>query len=181
MDNFNYILRGISFIVTAFLFYRIIKKRSVSGKKKNLTLKICVISLLLVGCGTIILGFIPDEIDWKKEDENFYSYNDGRKQINIVTNDDMSFNFDDFLLFQSDVLSTKGYLVERLEISKFQEWTVNRYINSYYKDTNSSNAFVIFIVTIKKNKIIQNIYVGKIRDGKKDIHAFYLSASSPQK
>ena len=152
-----------------------------SGKKKNLTLKICVISLLLVGCGTIILGFIPDEIDWKKEDENFYSYNDGRKQINIVTNDDMSFNFEDFISHQNTSLSSKGYLVEVLKISKFQELLVNRYINSYYGNTNSSNTFILFTVTKKKNKIVQNIYVGKISDGKKDIHTFYVSASLKDK
>lgn len=177
LNSLNYILIGFSFIVVAFLFYRIIKKQIINSKKRILILKLCLIILFILGCGIIIFGFIPEKISWEKGDENWYFCNDGIKQINMITNEDMSFNFEDFISYQDNVLSSKGYLVEVLKISKFQELMVNRYINSYYRDTNSSNTFILFTVTKKKNKTEQNIYTGKISKDKKNIHTYYLSAT----
>ena len=181
MNNLNYILIGFSFIAISFLFYRINKNENVTCKKRIYILKLCSIILLLLGFVLIITGLIPEKINWEKENENWYYYNDGIKQINIVTNEDMLFNFEDFISYQSNILLSKGYLVEVNKISKIQKLNVNKYINSYYKYTNFSNTFILFTVTKNKNYTKQNIYVGKIINGKKDIHTVCISASLKNK
>lgn len=168
MNNIKYLSVAISFIICGLLFLKIYKKKLLLLSeddnvfiKKNKILKVCAIILIVLGFFCSLVCFIPDELEWSKQNESLYFTKDKNDIVNIINFDNKNVDFPDFINYEEKVLTQKGFNIEEVTLTKKERRKITFFVNSFKKHNELSNSFVILIFSDRKEFINQNIYLGQ--------------------
>jgi len=185
MNNIQYILTGLSFLVAGGLFFYIAFKKIKNNymlSEKNRVFKkriliILAITLCVLGIVYICLLFIPDSnYEWAEMRKGVYlSYSDKSSITLVCIDEDVFRNYSDYFSFHKKKFEENNYTVFEKRISYIDRKKVRAYLESYNRAVSKNNVFLLVIyVSGDKNKLMQKLFLTHLKFGDKVLSVDYI-------